>query len=199
MWPSAGAERPGTGRGILGGDDAALMLYRQPAVQPLQHHYHRSGVAGAVPTWQYLQGVPLELHGVVSGHATPALEAQDLPQVLTRLQGPEGRLQAFGRNAKAPVEPGQELLQHSPGLCSGGCSREPQFRGQPVLESSSRSLHTSLCLRREGEYQLYSQLLHGPAELGGRAGGLVFRAVLEDGVAVGVQGEGYAAALYQAL
>ncbi len=152
-----------------------------------------------MPAWQYLQGVPAELHGVVSGHATAVLEAQELPQALTGIQWTEGRLRAFGRNVKAPVEPGQELLQDSLGLLKGGRSCQPEFGDQPVLESSGGTLHTSLCLGREGEYQLYSQFLHGPAELGGSTGGLVFRAVLEYGVAVGVQGEGEAAPLHQAL
>lgn len=34
---------------------------------------------------------------------------------------------------------------------------------QPVLGNSDRSLHSSLCLSREGEYQLYSQLIHCPS------------------------------------
>ena len=84
--------------------------------------------------------------------------------------------------------------------CStSGCSREPQFRDQPVLEGSRRSLHPPLFLRRQGEYHLSLQLCHCAPELGGRAGGLIFRLVLEDGVAVGVQGEGYAEAPEQAL
>ena len=59
--------------------------------------------------------------------------------------------------------------------------------------------HTPLRLGREGEYQLHSQLIQGPAGLGGRAGGLVFGAMLEDRMAVGVEGQGNAAAPYQAL
>ena len=41
--------------------------------------------------------------------------------------------------------------------------------------------------------------IRGSAELGGRAGGLVFGAVFEDRTAVGVEGQGNATALYQAL
>ena len=52
---------------------------------------------------------------------------------------------------------------------------------------------------REGEYQLHPQLIQGPAGLGGRAGRLVFGAMLEDRMAVGVEGQGNAAAPYQAL
>ena len=44
---------------------------------------------------------------------------------------------------------------------------------------------------------MYPQLLHCPAKLGGCAGGLVLRAVLEHRVAVGVEGEGDAPTLKQ--
>ena len=67
------------------------------------------------------------------------------------------------------------------------------------LEGSSRPLHPTLCLGRQGEDHLYSQFFHCPAKLGWRTGGLIFRAVFEDRVAVGVQGQGCAAALYQIL
>ena len=70
---------------------------------------------------------------------------------------------------------------------------------KPVLEGSGRPLHPPLCLRRQGENQLCPQLLHGPAELGCRPGGLIFRTVFEDSVPVGVQGERNAAAVYQSL
>ena len=126
-------------------------------------------------------------------------KAQDLLQGQVPLQGPECRLGALGWNPKTPVESGQELLQHGPGLFKGGCSREPEFRDQLVLEGSGRPLHPSLRLRGHGENQLYPQSLRCPSELSGRAGGLIFRLVLEDRVAVGVQGEGYAAAPEQAL
>ena len=105
----------------------------------------------------------------------------------------------LGRNSKTPVEPGQELLQHGPGLLKGGCSREPQFRDQPVLEGSGRPLDSALGLGRRGEYHLNPQFLHCPSELGGRAAGLIFRLVLEDRAPVGVQGEGYAGALEHSL
>ena len=51
----------------------------------------------------------------------------------------------------------------------------------------------------KGEYHLDAQFCHRPSELGGRPSGLVFRLVLEDGVAVGIEGEGNAAAPEQVL
>ena len=122
-----------------------------------------------------------------------------MPQARLRTQRPECRLGALGRNPKTPVEPGQELLQHGLGLFNGGCSCKPEFRDQPVLEGSRRPLHPPLCLGRQGENQLCPQLLDGPAELGCRPGELMFRTVLEDRVAVGVQGESNAAAPEQSL
>ena len=89
--------------------------------------------------------------------------------------------------------------QHGLGLFNGGCPCKPELRDQPVLEGSGRPLHPPLCLGRQGENQLCPQLLHGPAELGWRPGGLIFRTAFEDSVPVGVQGEGYAAAPYQSL
>ena len=175
------------------------MLHRQPAIQSLQHHHNRSGVAAALWVGKQLQGVPVELHGVVPGYPSTVLETQDLLQAKVRTRRLECGLGALGRNPKTPVESGQELLQHGLGLLKGGCFCEPEFRDQPVLEGSSRTLHTPLGLRRKGENQLYSQLLHGSSELGWRLGGLIFRPVLEYGVPIGVEGERNAAALYQAL
>ena len=155
--------------------------------------------AAALLTRQQLQGVPVVFHGVVPGYSSSMLEAQSLPQRQALLQRPICRLRALRLDLETPVEPGQELLQHSLGLLHGGRSGQPEFRGQPVLKGSRRPLYPPLGLGRQGEYQLDPQLLHRPAELGGCAGGLVFRAVLEDRVAVGVEGERDAPALDQAL
>ena len=157
------------------------------------------GIAAALWIGKQLQGVPLVLPGVVPGYSPAVLEAQDLFRGQVHLQGPECGLGTLGRNSKTPVEPGEELLQYGPGLLKGGCSREPQFRDQPVLEGSGRPLDSALGLGRQGEYHLNPQFLHCPSELGGRAGGLIFRLVLEDRVPVGVQGEGNTEAPEQAL
>ena len=85
------------------------------------------------------------------------------------------------------------------GLSNGGCPCKPELRDQPVLKGSGRPLHPPLCMGRQCENQLCPQLLHGPAELGWRPGGLIFRTVFEDSVPVGVQGERNAAAPYQSL
>ena len=59
------SQRSWTWGRLLGGNDASLMLQRQPAVQSVQHHDSRIGIAAALPTRQQLQGVPLEFHRVV--------------------------------------------------------------------------------------------------------------------------------------
>ena len=41
---------------------------------------NRSGIAAALLPGQQLQGVPLDLHGVVPGHSSAVLEAEDLLQ-----------------------------------------------------------------------------------------------------------------------
>ena len=158
-----------------------------------------SGIAGSFRAWQQLQSPLLELDGVVPGHPPAVLEAQDLLQAKVRLRGPESGLGTLGWDLETPVESRQELPEYGPGLFHGGCPSQPEFGDEPVLEGPSRPLHSSLGLGRQGEYQLYAQFLHCPAELGGRAARLIFRPVLEDRVAVGVEGEGNAPALDQAL
>ena len=94
----------------------------------MQHHDRRTGIAAALPVRQQLQGVALELHGVVPGHSPFVFEAQDLAQVQIRRQGSECRIRTLGGNLEPPVEPGQELLQHGLGLFNRGCSGQPEFR-----------------------------------------------------------------------
>ena len=161
----------------------------------MQHQHGRARIAVALATRQQLQGMALELHGVVPGHSSFVFKAQDLPQAQIGRQGLKRGIGALGGNLEAPVEAGQELLQHRLGLLHGGRPCQPQFRDQPVLEGSSRSLYPYFGLRRQGENHLDTQLIHGPCELGG----LAIQFVLEDGVAVGVQGHRYAAAPYQSL
>ena len=84
-------------------------LDRQRSVQPLQHHDDRSGIAAALLTGQQLQGVPVELHGVVPGHPPAVLETQDLLQAQLRARGPERRPWTLSRNAEAPVEQGRAV------------------------------------------------------------------------------------------
>ncbi len=150
-------------------------------------------------TRQQLQGVPLELHGVVPGHSPFVFEAQDLAQVQIRRQGSESRIRALGGNLETPVVSRQELLQYSLGLLHGDCSGQPEFRDQPVLEDSRGTFHPSFGLGRPGENHLDTQFCHGPSELGGRSGRPGSGRVLEDRVAVGIEGLGDAAAPEQVL
>ena len=165
----------------------------------MQHHDRRTGLAAALPVRQQLQGVALELHGVVPGHAPFVFEAQDLAQAQIRRQGSECRIRALGGNLETPVVSRQELFQHGLGLFNRGCSGQPKFRNQPVLEGSCGTFHPSFGLGRKGEYHLDTQFFHRPSELGGRSGRPGSGRVLEDGVAVGIEGKGDAAALEQVL
>ena len=105
----------------------------------------RTGIAAAMPVRQQLQGVPLELHRVVPGHS-PVFEAQDLSQAQIRRQGPECRIRTLGGNLETPVVSRQELLQYGLGLFNRGCSGQPEFRDQPVLEGSRGTFHPSFGL-----------------------------------------------------
>ena len=109
----------------------------------------------------------------------------------------ERGLVALGGNLETPVESRQELFQYGLGLFNRGCSGEPQFRDQAVLEGSRRSFHTPLRRWRQGENHLSPELVHGPAELGRRAIQTGSRHVLEDPVPVGVEGDRYAEMLHE--
>ncbi len=120
----------------------------------MQHHDIRTGIPAALPVRQQLQGVPLELHGVVPGHSPFVFEAQDLTQVEIRTQRPECGFSTLGGNLETPVVSRQELLQYSLRLLHGGCSGEPPFRDQPVLEGSRGTFHPSFGLGRQGEAEM---------------------------------------------
>ena len=103
------------------------------------------------------------------------------------------------RNPEAPVVSWQKLLQHPVGFPDAAGARQPEFSNQTVLEGSRSPLHATLGLWREGEYHLYPQLVHGPAELGRRSGEAGPWCVPEDPVPVDVEGHGNASALHQVL
>ena len=187
------------GRRLLGVDDASLVAHSELAVQSFQNLHNRAGIAGAFRLWQQLQRMQLELHRIVLGHLPAVFEAQDLLQAQTSLQGPVRGLGALRGNAEAPVESRQKLLQHAVDVADAAGTRHTEFGNQPVLESSRRSLHATLCLGRESEYHLYPQLVHGPAELGRRSGKTGPRCVPEDPVPVDVEGHRDANALHQIL
>ena len=143
--------------------------------------------------------MPLEVHGVVTGHSPFVFEAQDLFQAQLRVQRPECRLRVLRRDLEAPVEPGQELLQHAVGRHDAACPCQPEFRDQPVLKGSRRSLHLTLRLGRQDEYHLNPQFLHGPAELGRHPREAGAGRVPEDRVPVGVEGDGCAEMPHETL
>ena len=101
----------------------------------------------------------LELHRIVPGHLPAVFEAQYLLQGQFRVQRPVRGLGALRGNPETPVVPRQKLLQHAVGFADAAGARQTQFCNQPVLEGSRRSFHSPLCLRREGEYHLYTQLV----------------------------------------
>ena len=74
----AGRELFRSAGSILGGDDASLMLQRQPTIQPFQDDDSRSGISTAQAAGDQLQGAPVKLHSVVHGYQTAMLETQNL-------------------------------------------------------------------------------------------------------------------------
>ena len=67
------------------------------------------------------------------------------------------------------------------------------------MEGARRSLHADLRLGRAGNNHLDSQFLNGLAEQGWHPREAGIRRVTEDGVAVGVKGDGYAEMPHQTL
>ena len=131
-------------------------------------------------------------HHVVPGHPPFALAAQDLVQAQRPVQRPECQLRVLRRNLKTPVEPRQELLQHGVGCSDAAGTSQAKFSYQPILKGACRSLHATFCLGRLGKNHLYPELVHCPAELGWHPGEAGTGRVPEDGVPVGVEGDGYA-------
>ena len=97
------------------------------------------GIAGSFQAGHQLESPLLELDGVVSCHPSAVLEAQDLLQAQVRLQELESRLGILGRDLETPVESQQELLEHGLGLLHGGCPSQPEFSGQPALETRTET------------------------------------------------------------
>ena len=193
------ADEYGTGWRLLGSEDASFMPYRQPAVEALKGLDGRPSYAGAFRPWQHPEGVQLEPHRVVPSHPPAVFEAQDLFQAQLRVQRPECRLRVLRRNLETPVVSRQELLQHPVGFSDAAGTSQAEFSYQPILKGSCRSLHSPFCLGRLGKNHLYPQLVHGPAELGRHPREAGARRVPEDGVAVGVEGDGYAEMLHETL
>ena len=137
----------------LGGASWAAMM-RPHAVttagpsSPCSTTTARTGIAAALPVRQQLQGVPLELHRVVPGHSSlRCLKHRTCPRRRSGGKGfSECRIRTLGGNLETPVEPGQELLQYGLGLFNRGCSGQPEFRDQPVLEGSRGTFHPSFGL-----------------------------------------------------
>ena len=181
------------------GDDASLVLQGQIAVQPFQDLNRSASIAGTFRLGQQLQGMQLELHGVVPGDLPAVLEAEDTVQAYIQRQWSVSGLRALRRNGEACVEARQEALQHAVSFRDGGRASQSKFRHQPVLKRFRRSLHAALGLGRQCEYHPDPQLVHGAAELGRRTGKPRPGRVLEDGVPVDVEGNRRAVVLHQLL
>ncbi len=117
-------------RGFPCNDDAPLVAHPDPAVQPFQDFYRRTGIAGAFRRGQQLECPQLEPHRVVPVHLPAVLEAQDLFQAPLRVQTPQRWLRALWGNAEAPVEPRHKLIEHR--LCQPVWSRSRPRRLYPA-------------------------------------------------------------------
>ena len=127
------------------------------------------------------------------------LKHRTCSQAQLRVQWPECWLRVLLGNPESPVEPWQELLQHPVGFSDAAGTSQAKFSYQPILKGACRSLHATFCLGRLSKNHLDPELVHCPAELGWHPGEAGTGRVPEDGVAVGVEGDGYAETLHETL
>ena len=103
------------------------------------------------------------------------------------------------RYAEALVEVREEIFQNDIGVFDGVRTREPKLGYKSVLEGSRHPLHSSLRLGRQGEDHLDTDLVHCARELSWSARRSAPWHMLEDGVAISVQGDRYPIALDHTL
>src|SRR3990172_5393630 len=146
----------------------------------------------------------VEGDGVVVVDPAAILEAEDGLGVEPIGPGEVGWLGLGGLLAEAAVVAGQELPQDPVGLLQGaGPGPGPAQRlEQPVLQGSEEAFDAPLGLRGVSRDELDAQLIGQAPELASSAfpgqfllqGGLF--GALEDGVAIGIEGQGEAVALH---
>ena len=75
-----GSQHTGSRRHLPAGDDFALIAYLEAAVGVFQDFDVHSGIAGTLGAGEQLQGAPLVLDRVVTGHLAGVFEAEDFGQ-----------------------------------------------------------------------------------------------------------------------
>ena len=78
--PVRGSQHTGSRRRLPAGDDFALMAYLETAVGVFQDFDMHSGIAGTLGAGEQLQGAPVVLDRVVTGHLACVFEAEDFGQ-----------------------------------------------------------------------------------------------------------------------
>ena len=81
-------------------------------------HLH-SGAAGTLCAGERLQGAPLVLDRVVTGHLACVFEAEDFGQVPLGVPNAAGRLRQFGWDREPAVVARQEVPEDGIGLVDG--------------------------------------------------------------------------------
>src|SRR5215472_13754927 len=190
-WNDGGrAPRAGPRRHLRVPQVTALEPQRHGRIQPQLDH-HPAPARPRVDGLAHLVEAVLEAHRVVVGHDALVLHAQDRGQVVARAQGPVGIDRLRRRHREAAVElRDQPALRQGVGLRPRRDVGQPQLLDPAVLGRLEEALHPALGLGAAGQDQLDAQLLQGAAELRQRAGIAAAPVlVLEDAVAVGVQGQ----------
>ena len=117
--PVRGSQHTGSRRRLPAGDDFTLIAYLEAAVSVFQDFDVHSGIAGTLGAGEQLQGAPLVLDRVVTGHLAGVFEAEAFGQDPLGISGTAGRLRQFGWDRELGVVARQEFLEHGVGLVNG--------------------------------------------------------------------------------
>ena len=88
----------------------------------------------------------LEADGVIVGHHTRLLNAEDRGQVMSAAQGAMGVASVGGRDIETPVVIGQQTLQHFVGLVDGLHFGQTQLLDPAILGRAERAFHAAFGL-----------------------------------------------------
>ena len=179
----------------------SLVTNHELAVEELVHLDAATSVGRAVAAWGDGQAVAVERDRVVLSDDALVLEAEDVVRLEAGGPGEVGGSRLGGRDSEAGVVARQEALQDLVSVIERGGPGLAQRFDEAVLESAEEALNAALGLGRVGRDELDGQFVEEATELAARGlAGQLFGdgsllGALEDGVAVGVEGQGKAMGL----
>ena len=117
--PVRGSQDTGSRRRLPTGDDFVLIAYLEATFGVFQDFDMHPGIAGTLGAGKQLQGAPLLLDRVVTGHLSGVFEAEYFGQDPRGIPGAVGRLRQFGCDRELAVVARQEVPEEGVGLVYG--------------------------------------------------------------------------------